>query len=286
MTPSEGRVQDMIEMPEAVKLAGQMDQALKGRRIKRGTRGNSPHKFAFYSGSPEEYEAILNGRTVGGSTVHGGEILTSIEPDYLLVTGCGGERILLHDSEVTLPKKHQLLLEFDGGSFLSVSVQGWGAALLVKRSEADSHPLVGPRRVSPVNEEFTFERFDGLFRELQSTDPRSTKYFVISKPGVWGVGNGYLQDILYRARVHPKRRAIELTDGERRALYDAIRLTIAEAIAQGGRDTERDLYNAPGGYVRILDSRAVGRPCRECGAAIEKISFLGGASYFCPRCQV
>ncbi len=276
----------MIEMPEAVKLAEQMNDALEGKRIKRGIRGNSPHKFAIYSGTPEDYEAILSGRTVGASRPHGVEILTEIEPDYLLVTGCGGERILLHESDAKLPKKHQLLLEFDDGCFLSVSVQGWGAALLVKQSEANDHPIIGPPRVSPVGEEFTFDYFSGLFSELEPSDASSVKYFVISKPGVWGVGNGYLQDILFRAKIHPRRRAVELTDQEKQALYDAIRLTLTQAIELGGRDTERDIYNEPGGYVRIFDSRAVGCPCRECGTPIEKISFLGGASYFCPKCQV
>ena len=45
-------------------------------------------------------------------------------------------------------------------------------------------------------------------------------------------------------------------------------------------------YQSPGGYHRTLDSNAVGQPCPECGTPIEKISFLGGASYFCPKCQV
>jgi hypothetical protein len=38
-------------------------------------------------------------------------------------------------------------------------------------------------------------------------------------------------------------------------------------------------------YVRLTDSRAVGRPCPACGAPIEKIQYLGGGCYFCPHCQ-
>jgi formamidopyrimidine-DNA glycosylase len=100
-----------------------------------------------------------------------------------------------------------------------------------------------------------------------------------------GVGNGYLQDILFRAKVHPRKRCVDLTDKERKALYTAIRETLKQAVELGGRDTEFDLYNRPGKYKRILDSRQVGKPCPECGTPIEKMQYLGGAAYYCPSCQ-
>ena len=108
---------------------------------------------------------------------------------------------------------------------------------------------------------------------------------MISEPGVAGVGNGYLQDILFRAKIHPKRRVVDISEPERRALYDATRETLGQAAELGGRDTERDLYNKRGKYVRILDSRTKGNPCPECGTPIEKTQYLGGAAYFCPSCQ-
>lgn len=276
----------MIELPEALVIARQMSEELRGKRIESGIRGNAPHKFAFYSRSPEEYEAILRGKTMGEATDHGSLILASVEPDHVLVLGGGGERIVFHQSEATLPKRHQLLLHFQDGTYLTVTVQGWGALQLLRQSELADHPHVGPRRVSPLSDAFTYEHFQGLFGEIEAEDPRSIKFFVISKPGVWGVGNGYLQDILFRARIHPRRKVVGISEGERRALYQAIRETLKQAVDLGGRDTERDLHERPGGYTRILDSRSVGQPCPECGTPIEKIQYLGGASYFCPRCQV
>jgi formamidopyrimidine-DNA glycosylase len=56
-------------------------------------------------------------------------------------------------------------------------------------------------------------------------------------------------------------------------------------VAQGGRDGDNDLFNQPGGYKRILHSKAVGSACLHCGTAIEKASYQGGSIYFCPRCQ-
>jgi len=274
----------MIELPEVLTIVRQMNDELRGKRIESGIRGNTPHKFAFYNRPPGEYETILRGKTMGEATDHGGCILASVEPDYVLMLGGGGERILFHRSEATLPKKHQLLLRYQDGTYLSVTVQGWGYAQLWHRSEAGCP--VGKGSVTPLSDAFTFEYFQRLFGELAEGDSRSIKFFIISKPGVWGVANGYLQDILFRAKIHPRRRAIDVTYEERRALYEAIKETLRQAVNLGGRDTERDLYNRPGRYRRILDSRTVGQPCPECRTLIEKIFFLGGAAYFCPSCQV
>ncbi|MBI2300408.1 MAG: hypothetical protein HYU66_15945 [Armatimonadetes bacterium] len=272
----------MIELPEAVTLARQIDAELAGKRIVSAVRGNSPHKFAFYTGSPEEYAATLTGRTIGPSVHAGACVNIAVEPDYVLELGGGGERILLHAGAATLPQKHQLLLGFGDGTWLSVSVQGWGSVKLLPGADVEA----APRRVSPLSDDFTRDHFEKLFDELKEADPRSVKYFVISQPGVRGVGNGYLQDILFRAALHPRRRAAELNACERDALYTAIRATLVEAVERRGRDTELDLHGRPGRYRPILDRRTKQLPCPRCGALIEVISFLGGRCYLCPACQV
>ena len=176
----------MIELPEATTIARQMNSELKGKKIKSSIRGNSPHRFAFYTRSREEYEAILRGKMMGPSTEHGSWILVSMEPDYVLVLGGGGERILFHASQDTIPKKHQLLVHFQDDTFLTVTVQGWGSIQLFQEPEIAAHPYYGRKGVSPLSDAFTFEYLEGLFKELQEEDKRSIKYFVISKPGIWG----------------------------------------------------------------------------------------------------
>ena len=275
----------MIELPEALTIARQMTDELAGKRIATAIQGSSPHKFAFLSGSPEEYKEILEGRTVGETTARGRYILARIEPGYMLVLGEGGEKILLHPTERTLPKKHQLLLQFEDGTYLTVSVQGWGAVWLFEEGEVDEHKYVGKPCVTPLGDEFSFAYFDELFDTLDAGYNKTIKYFIISEPGVCGIGNGYLQDILFRARLSPRSRVAEITSEERRALYDAIRGTLSQAAGLGGRNTETDLYNKRGGYVPILYSKTKGTPCPECGTPIEKISYLGGSCYLCPDCQ-
>jgi formamidopyrimidine-DNA glycosylase len=275
----------MIELPEAIVIARQMDAMLRGRRIISGDRGNSPHKFAFSSGTSEEYTAIFAGQTVGGTTSHGMSILTEIGADYTLVLGCGGERILFHTDERSLPKKHQLSLHFENGAYLTVTISGWGNTLLLPRAEAGRHQHVQQDRITPLDDAFTWDYFCQLFEPLAQDSKASLKYFLISEPGVWGIGNGCLQDILFRAKIHPRRRVVEIVEDERRALYDAIKDTLTQMVALGGRESERDLYGDRGGYVRILDSKTTGEPCPECGTPIEKIQYLGGACYLCPSCQ-
>jgi formamidopyrimidine-DNA glycosylase len=276
----------MIELPEAITIAGQIDAELQGKQISSGLRGHSPHKFAFTGkNSDEEFAAIVKNKRIGSARADGNVILVDMEPGYVLSLGCGGERILYHSSERTLPKRHQLLVNFQDGTALTVTISGWGELRLLEETELADHPHIRKDAVSPLGEAFTFDYFDGLFEGLPEGKRISAKYFLISEPGVWGIGNGCLQDILYRAKIHPKRQMAELTDQERNALYAAIIDTLEEMLELGGRDSERDLYDKYGRYQRMLHSKVVGQQCRECGTPIEKSQYLGGSVYYCPTCQ-
>jgi formamidopyrimidine-DNA glycosylase len=141
-------------------------------------------------------------------------------------------------------------------------------------------------RPTPVDPAFTFEYFAVLIDSLLAGPKRSAKALLTQEQLIPGLGNAIAQDILFRARLHPKHAIADLSQGQRRALHDAITATVQDVIAQGGRNDEFDLYNRPGGYVRLMDNKAAGQPCPNCGATVEKIQYLGGACYFCPSCQV
>ncbi|MDF2870055.1 MAG: Formamidopyrimidine-DNA glycolase, binding, partial [Anaerocolumna sp.] len=53
----------------------------------------------------------------------------------------------------------------------------------------------------------------------------------------------------------------------------------------GGRDTEKDLYGNPGGYITYMSKNTYGEPCTKCGYQIRKENFLGGTVYYCEHCQ-
>jgi len=166
-----------------------------------------------------------------------------------------------------------------------VTIRAWGGFQVLSREELDGHPYAGDLGISPIGEDFTPERFDMILDEHGDWSRKPIKAFLVHEGNVCGIGNGYLLDVLFRAKLSPKRKVYDIRTGERRRLHRAIVMTLNEAVEKGGRDTERDLHGAPGRYVPILDRRAKDRPCPECGAPIEKISYLGGTWYVCPSCQ-
>ena len=141
-------------------------------------------------------------------------------------------------------------------------------------------------RTTPIDPEFTFEYFSTLIDELLQGEKRSVKSLLTQDQLLPGLGNAIAQDIMFHACLHPRRALADLNLGQRRDLYAAITDTLRECIDKGGRNDETDLFGKPGGYKRIMDSAATGRPCPECGHTVEKIQYLGGACYFCPKCQV
>jgi formamidopyrimidine-DNA glycosylase len=276
----------MFELPEFVTLARQMNETLVGKKIRRGSLGNSPHKFVWHNRTPEEFVQLTGGKTVGRARTRGKWLFVPLDPGYVLLFGeCGG-RILYHPARSTLPEKYHLWLTFEDGSSLTAMTAMWGAMELYEAGQEENRQYVKGMRATPLDSEFTFEYLSALMDEVTAGEKRSAKALLTQDQLIPGLGNAIAQDILFRAGLHPRHPIENLGRDQRRRLYDAILGTIEEAIARGGRYDEFDLYNRPGGYIRLMDSRAAGEPCPACGTVIVKIKYLGGACYFCPRCQV
>jgi formamidopyrimidine-DNA glycosylase len=100
-----------------------------------------------------------------------------------------------------------------------------------------------------------------------------------------GLGNGCLQDILWEAHLHPRKKLSALTEQELHQLYLSLKLILLEMTKAGGRSTEKDLFGQPGGYRVRLCAESNGKPCPRCGTTIVKEAYLGGSVYTCPTCQ-
>jgi formamidopyrimidine-DNA glycosylase len=275
----------MFELPEYVILAKQMSDVLQGKTIRSGQLGNSPHKFVWYNRDHEEFERLTRGKRVGEARAKGRWLFLPLEPGYVLLLGeCGG-KVLHHAPGSKLPKKYHLYLTFDDDSFLTATTQMWGAYELYVEGEEQNREYVKGMRTTPTEPGFTFEYLNGLMDDLVAGKKRSAKGLLTQDQLVPGLGNAIAQDILFRARLSPRHSIADLTADQRRALYDAIQQTVVEVIDKGGRYDEYDLYGNRGGYVRLMDKNAVGRPCPECGGEVKKTQYLGGACYFCPACQ-
>jgi formamidopyrimidine-DNA glycosylase len=275
----------MLELPEFVNFAKQINKTLSGKTIRKGTLGNSPHKFVWYNRSHEEFEELIEGKIVGHSYAEGKWLFVELNPGYVLLLGeCGG-KILYHPPQSRIPKKYHLLVVFDDDSFLSATTQMWGAIELYKKGEERNRQYVKDMNATPVESEFTFGYFNDLIDSLSETGKKTVKGLLTQDQTILGIGNAIAQDILFKAGLHPKQPIDDLSQKQRKELYIAIKSTIDEIITCGGRNDEYDLYNSLGKYIRLMDKRSVGKPCTRCGTRIETIQYLGGACYYCPSCQ-
>lgn len=274
----------MIEMPEAVTIARQMQQTLTRKTYQHFSRGALTHKFLWLNRPAEEYDALLAGLPVTGATSYGRSIYLYAGDVHLLWFGEFGGRIIYHPKGEVLPAKYHLRWDFTDGSSVTFNMQMWGFVNLLERAELAAHPYaeVG---TPPLSVRFNMDCFDRLLEEYPEKTKKGVKGFLVTSKHVNGVGNGYLQDILFRAKIHPTRKIPTLNADDRKRLHDAIQDVLAEAIRLGGREDERDLFDHPGGYKRLMSSATVGLPCPECGTKIEKVAYLGGACYYCPNCQ-
>lgn len=275
----------MFELPEYTVLARQINATLAGKTVRAGELGNSPHKFVWYNRSHEEFAQLTAGKVVGAARVQGRWMSIPLEPGYNLLFGeCGG-KILFHPAGSPLPEKYHLLLRFDDGSAFSATTQMWGAMELYEAGKEQEREYVKGMRPTPLDPAFTFAYFDALVDELLRGPKRSAKSLLTQEQTIPGLGNASAQDILFRAKIGPRRALNEFTPGHRRDLYAAILDTVQDIVAGGGRNDESDLFNQPGKYIRLMDSAAAGKPCPECGTTVQKMQYLGGACYFCPKCQ-
>lgn len=276
----------MFEIPEFVTLSRQINQTLSGKTVTSGSLGNSPHKFVWYNRTPEEFSNLTAGKRVGEAYTRGKWLFIPLEPGYLLTFGeCGG-KILYHPAGSPLPAKYHLLIQFTDGSTMSAMTQMWGAMELYETGQEQNRQYIRGMRPTPLDSAFSLDYFNRLIDEQVRLEKRSVKGLLTQEGLVPGIGNSSTQDILFRAKLHPRHPMAELDTSQRQALYQAILTSLQQAIALGGRSDEVNLFGQPGGYVRIMDSQAAGKPCPQCGTIIEKIQYLGGACYFCPQCQI
>ncbi len=272
----------MLEIPESSTIALQLNEAVQGKVIKLVEANNSPHKFAWYFGDPEDYNSLLAGKKIGTSFARGG--MVEIEAgDCRIVLGDGAALRFYGDSR-DVPKKNQLYIEFTDKSALAATIQMYGGLWAFKEGQNDNPYYLGScEKPSPLSHEFSYEYFKALNNEALQN--KSVKAFLATEQRIPGVGNGVIQDILFKAGFHPKRKMNSLTEEDMSNLYRTLKEVLKEMTENGGRDTEKDLYGNKGGYMTYLSKNTYGEPCTKCGYLIHKENFLGGTIYFCEHCQ-
>ncbi len=270
----------MLELPEVITLSGQLNQAISGKTIALAGRGNSPHRFAFIKPSEEEFSELLARRKVKSVTGDGKCISFELRPRGFLCIAEMDGRILFHERGAALPPKHHVQISFTDGTSVTATVGLWG---FFGAGSPEPPVLVDQAgTIDPLGREFTVARLRLLFAEYPKPN-HPIKAFLINRPRLRGFGNGYMQEILFRAGILPTRPVGTIDDDEKRLLHRAIRQVLSTAAKQGGSSDACDIYGRPGKYEKVLGARV--KACTVCGTAIQKKTFLGGATYFCTHCQ-
>jgi len=272
----------MLEIPESKVISLQAGKILEKKTVSEVQTATRPHKFAFYNGDPGEYHRLLEGRQIISSNGHG-MFVDILFNDDIFVTIGDGTNIRYYDSVDQSPEKHQLMIVFHDGTCIAFTVAMYGG-IWVYRGEFDNPYHRGSiKSISPLEEAFDEIHFNSIFNS--TAKDLSIKALLATEQRIPGLGNGVLQDILFNAGIHPRRKKSTLSDFEKAELYHSLKVTLNKMTDMGGRDTEKDLLGNAGGYKTLLSKNTLKDPCPNCGNAIVKEAYLGGAIYFCPVCQ-
>jgi formamidopyrimidine-DNA glycosylase len=137
----------------------------------------------------------------------------------------------------------------------------------------------------PLGAQFNPDTFRTL---LQGKPARMIKSFLLDQGNIAGMGNIYTDEALFRAGIHPARKAGSLSLLEEERLYEAICSILQEAIALRGTSfaNYRDLAGEKGGFRELLKVyRRKGQPCFRCGREIQRRVIAGRGTFFCRFCQ-
>ena len=261
----------MPELPEMQALAERLDAALAGSRL----AGYDPLQFsALKTFSPPPEEVV--GRVLEGVGRRGKYLVMRFGGPRILVHLSQGGRIDLEDPpKRTKPRGAVVRLRFEGRPSMLVKEfgterrAGWWIL-----SEGDDGPLEG---LGPEPDSEDFARLI-----LEGDDRRRVHTLLRDQRTVAGIGRGYTDDALHRARISPYAALASLDGEARRTLLEAVRETLAEAL-EGERQRTGGLPTKLG--ERFAIHNRYGQPCPRCGEDLRRVSYESHEVTYCPACQ-
>ncbi|SFG08702.1 DNA-(apurinic or apyrimidinic site) lyase [Halobacillus alkaliphilus] len=234
---------------------------------------------------PDEFKRLLKNQSFLDIERKGKFMIFHME-DLVLVSHLRMEgKFGLYEAEVEKPKHTHIVFHFTDGTELRYDdVRKFGTMhVFPKGEEKDRKPLnqLGP---DPFDKAFTLDYF---FHKLQKTS-RNIKAVLLDQSIVAGLGNIYVDEALYRARIHPERLANQLLKEEADRIRKSSVQIIEEAISLGG-STIRSYLNSQGKIGSFQQNLKVyGKQdtiCMECGDLIIKTKVSGRGTHICPTCQ-
>ncbi len=272
----------MPELPEVETVRTRLAPVLTGRRFERvaifDPRLVRPR-------DPSDVAASLEGERVVAVDRRGKYLIVRFESGRSLVVHLRMTGSFRHAARDFAGESHvRAVVRLDDGSdVIYRDVRRFGTWTLTEGDELDT--FLGARLSSePLARGFNARRLT----ERLGGRKTSIKAALLDQRTIAGMGNIYADEALWRARIHPERRAGELSSGEVEALTRAVKDALRTGIRRQGA-TLRDYAQPDGRRGRMQDAfKVYGRanePCERCGTLIAKTRVAGRGTCFCPRCQ-
>lgn len=231
------------------------------------------------------FAALLQGQTIR-RVERRGKFLRFLLDDYVMVSHLRMEgRYGLYEAGEPLELHTHVVFHFTDGTELRYKdVRQFGTMHLFPAGEDLTQPPLHKLGLEPLDESFTLE----AFRQRVASRPTKIKPLLLNQEYVVGIGNIYVDESLFLARIHPEREANSLSRAELERLHQAIVKTLQDSVDAGGSSI-KSYVNGQGEMgmfqhqLRIYGRKA--EPCYECGSEIQKTVVGGRGTHTCPKCQ-
>ena len=235
---------------------------------------------------PAEVATELEGERVAAVERRGKYLVVRFESGRVLLIHLRMTGSLLSAPKGSLPDDphRRAVVKLDDGSDVAYrDVRRFGTWLLLEPGEAEPY-LAARVGDEPLDALFTAARLG----ERLAGRRTSLKAALLDQRTLAGMGNIYVDEALWRARLNPLRPAAQLDRNELRRLHRGIRAALEHGLARQG-STLRD-YRLPDGSGGSMQDefRVYGRrdePCDRCGTLIARTQVAGRTTWFCPTCQ-
>jgi len=272
----------MPELPEVETVRAQLEPVLTGRRFER-VEIRDPRLVRPYE--PAEVAAELEGERVAAVERRGKYLIVRFESDRVLLIHLRMTGSLRHSGDGLDEDPHRrAVVKLDDGSDVAYrDVRRFGTWLVLEPGELA--PYLATRvGDEPLDALFTAARLGERLAKRRAP----IKAALLDQRTLAGMGNIYVDEALWRARINPLRPAESLDRKELQRLHKAIRATLEAGIARQG-STLRDYALPDGSSGSMQDEFKVygrgGEPCDRCGTPIAKTRLGGRGTWFCPTCQ-
>ena len=270
----------MPELPEVETIRRHLAPHVDGRRLERLEIHDARWSLPL---APQELSAAVEGRRVERLGRRGKYLVWELEDEaYLMLHLRMTGTLLLQPPE--RPPHTRVTFALDGTELQFVDPRRFGTGELALGDEALAAFFAARLGVEPFEPAFTGEHLHALAKRCRAP----VKAMLLDQKRIAGVGNIYADEALFRARIHPLRRADALTRKQSEALRDAVVESLRLGIEAKGAtiDDFRDPDGVSGTFQdRFLVHLREGEPCVRCGRAVRKLRAGGRGTYVCEGCQ-